>query len=310
MGKTVPARPPRQQAQPRRWRPAQFAAMLARMTTPTSSAPPPPSSDLPAAPVSLERHGAIATLWLARESKRNALDAGLMKAIADALDELAGDASVRVIVLRGKGPVFSSGIDHSLLLQVFGEAKSKPFLHVHHQLQDTFHRMSRLSKPIIAALHGVCVGMALELALAADVRIATADCVLGLPEIAFGIVPDVGGTTRLVRATGEPRARELILTGRLVRAATAERYGLVHDVVADAAALDEAVAERAAMLATHPPVAVGLGKALCQLSAETDAASSYRIEGLVQQTLIGQPELMQQFPAALAFIKKQLESAR
>lgn len=278
------------------------------MTTLTSENP---TGSAPASsPVSLERQGAIATLWLARESKRNALDGALMSAIAAAFDELAEDPSVRVVVLRGKGPVFSSGIDHSLLLQVFNDARSKPFLHVHHQLQDTFHRMARLSKPVIAALHGVCVGMALELALAADVRLATADCVLGLPEIAFGIVPDVGGTTRLVRAVGEPRARELIMSGRLVRAQTAERYGLVHEVAADAAALDALVAERAALFATHPPVAVGLGKALSQLAGETDAASSFRVEGLVQQTLIGQPELMQQFPAALAFIKKQLESAK
>lgn len=278
------------------------------MTTPTSENP---TGSAPASsPVSLERQGAIATLWLARESKRNALDGALMSAIAAAFDELAEDPSVRVVVLRGKGPVFSSGIDHSLLLQVFNDARSKPFLHVHHQLQDTFHRMARLSKPVIAALHGVCVGMALELALAADVRLATADCVLGLPEIAFGIVPDVGGTTRLVRAVGEPRARELIMSGRLVRAQTAERYGLVHEVAADAAALDALVAERAALFATHPPVAVGLGKALSQLAGETDAASSFRVEGLVQQTLIGQPELMQQFPAALAFIKKQLETAK
>ncbi len=278
------------------------------MTTLTSENP---TGSAPASsPVSLERQGAIATLWLARESKRNALDGALMSAIAAAFDELAEDPSVRVVVLRGKGPVFSSGIDHSLLLQVFNDARSKPFLHVHHQLQDTFHRMARLSKPVIAALHGVCVGMALELALAADVRLATADCVLGLPEIAFGIVPDVGGTTRLVRAVGEPRARELIMSGRLVRAQTAERYGLVHEVAADAAALDALVAERAALFATHPPVAVGLGKALSQLAGETDAASSFRVEGLVQQTLIGQPELMQQFPAALAFIKKQLETAK
>src|SRR5438093_555097 len=81
------------------------------------------------------------------------------------------------VILRGKGPVFSSGIDHSLLASVFTATQHSPFLHLHYQLQDVFHRMGRLHQPIIAALHGTCIGMALELALAADIRIASEDCV-------------------------------------------------------------------------------------------------------------------------------------
>jgi enoyl-CoA hydratase/carnithine racemase len=256
--------------------------------------------------IQIERSGPIATLWLDRADKRNALDAEAMKELGAALDEVGADNTVRVVVLRGRGPVFSSGIDHSLLAEVFSATQHAPFLHLHHQLQDTFHRMSRLHQPVIAALHGVCVGMALELALAADIRIASEDCVMGLPEIAFGIVPDVGGTTRLVRAVGEPRARELILTGRLVRAGTAERYGLVHEVVESAAALSRRAIEIAEQMAAHAPAALGLAKTLCQLSVETDAASSFRLEGIVQQALFAQPDLMTRFPAALAFIKAQL----
>jgi enoyl-CoA hydratase/carnithine racemase len=205
--------------------------------------------------------------------------------------------------------VFSSGIDHSLLVEVFSSTQQTPWMHLHHQLQDVFHRMSRLHQPIIAALHGVCAGMALELALAADIRVASEDCILGLPEIAFGLVPDVGGTTRLIRAVGEPRARELILTGRMLKARTAERYGLVHDVVADGAALEARAMQRAEQLVAHPSAALGLAKALSQASAEADAATSFRLEGIVQQTLIMQPDLMAQFPKALAFIKAQMAAA-
>ncbi|MEZ4360276.1 MAG: enoyl-CoA hydratase/isomerase family protein [Kofleriaceae bacterium] len=258
----------------------------------------------------LDRAGAIATLWLDREDKRNALDGALMKALAAALDELAADAEIRVVVLRGKGPVFSSGIDHGLLLEVMRDSQRTPFLHLHHQLQETFHRMSRLQKPVIAALHGVAAGMALELALAADLRVATADCALGLPEVAFGIVPDVGGTTRLVRAVGEPRARDLILTGRLVSGEVAAGYGLVHEVVPDLAALEALVAQRAALLAAHSPAAIGLAKTLCQLAGETDAATSFRVEGIAQQALLAQPDLAARFPEALAFIKAQLAAVR
>ena len=258
----------------------------------------------------LDRSGPLATLWLDRPDKRNALDAATMQELAAALDEIGADRAVRVVLLRGRGPVFSSGIDHGLLMEVVGQAQRSPFLHLHHQLQDVFHRMSRLHQPVIAAVHGVCVGMALELALAADLRLALEDTILGLPEIAFGIVPDVGGTTRLVRAVGEPRARDLILTGRLVRARTAERYGLVHEVAADAAALEHLAQERAAELAAHPPAALGLAKALCQISAEADAATSFRLEGIIQQALLGQPDLAARLPAALAFIKAQLAGAR
>ncbi len=258
--------------------------------------------------VQLDRSGPLATLWLDRPDKRNALDGAMMKELSAALDEIGGDRGVRVVVLRGRGPVFSSGIDHSLLLEVFGATQKSPFLHLHHQLQDVFHRIGRLHQPVIAALHGACVGMALELALAVDIRIATEDCVLGLPEIAFGLVPDVGGTTRLVRAVGEPRARELILTGRMLRARTAERYGLVHDVVAGDA-LEARIASRVEQIATHPETAVALAKSLCQISADADAASSFRIEGIVQQALLGQPDLMTRFPQALAFIKARVADA-
>ncbi|HEY0192979.1 MAG TPA: enoyl-CoA hydratase/isomerase family protein [Kofleriaceae bacterium] len=248
--------------------------------------------------------GPITTIWLDRADKRNALDGAMMRELAAALDQVATDPGARVIVLRGRGPMFSSGIDHQLLIEIMNEAKRVPFQHVHHELQDTFHRMARLAKPVVAAIHGACVGMALELALACDLRLATADAVIGLPEVAFGIVPDVGGTTRLVRAVGEPRARELILTGRLVRARTAERYGLIHDVADDAAGLDALLARRTAQLAAHPPAALAAVKTLTQASADMGTQSSFRLEGVVQSTLMASPEqLAAQFPAALAFIK-------
>jgi enoyl-CoA hydratase/carnithine racemase len=254
----------------------------------------------------LERSGPLATIWLDRADKRNALDAEMMTTITAALDEVGADRDVRVVAIRGRGSVFSSGIDHALLLEVLGATKQTPFLHLHHRLQDTFHRMTRLHQPVIVAMHGVCLGMGLELALAADIRIATEDCTLGLPEIAFGMVPDVGGTTRLVRAVGEPRARELILSGRLVRARTAERYGMVHEVVADAAALERRVNARVAQLAAHPAAALALAKNLTQASADTATATSFRLEGLAQEALLAQPDLATRFEAALAFIKAQL----
>jgi len=257
----------------------------------------------------LERNDAIATLWLDRSDKRNAMDDAMMKELAAAFDAIGADRTVRVVVLRGRGAMFSSGIDHTLLAGVAAASVRSPFLHLHYQLQDVFHRIARLHQPVIAAMHGACIGMALELALAVDIRIASDDCVMGLPEIAFGLVPDVGGTTRLVRAVGEPRARELVLTGRMVKARTAERYGLVHEVVADAAALETRAYARAAELAALPETALALGKALCIAAADVDAATSFRLEGVVQQALLAQPDLTARFPSAVAFIKARVAAA-
>ncbi|HTR52587.1 MAG TPA: enoyl-CoA hydratase/isomerase family protein [Kofleriaceae bacterium] len=251
----------------------------------------------------------MATLWLDRADKRNAMDDAMMKELAAALDAVGADRAVRVVVVRGRGTVFSSGIDHALLAGVAAAIAHTPFLHLHHQLQDVFHRIARLHQPVIAAVHGACIGMALELVLAADLRIASEDCVLGLPEIAFGLVPDVGGTTRLVRAVGEPRARELVLTGRMVKARTAERYGLVHEVAADAAGLDARVRARAEQLAALPPTALALAKTLCQAAADIDSATSFRLEGVVQQALLAQPDLAARFTDAVAFIKARVREA-
>jgi enoyl-CoA hydratase/carnithine racemase len=148
--------------------------------------------------------------------------------------------------------------------------------------------------------------MAFELALACDFRVATADCKVGLPEIAFGIVPDVGGTTRLVRAVGPVKAKELVLLGHLIGAREAQRLGLVTEVADDEADLEARVRALAARLAARAPAALGHAKALVQTSAEIDAQTSYALEGTVQEVLIKQPDLLARFPEALAFIKAEM----
>jgi enoyl-CoA hydratase/carnithine racemase len=256
------------------------------------------------------RDDGVATLLLNRPEKRNALDRALMQAIAEALDSIRDDSAVRVLVLRGGGPVFSSGIDHSLLLEVMQMARTVPLAHLHHDLQEVFHRLERLRKPVIAAMHGACVGMAFELALACDFRIATAECLVGLPEIHFGIVPDVGGTTRLTRAVGPVKAKELVMLGSLVPAREAARLGLITQEADDEADLDARVSALAAQLAALSPAALGHAKALVQQSAEIDARASYQLEGTVQEILLQQPDLAERFPRALQWIREQLRRGR
>jgi enoyl-CoA hydratase/carnithine racemase len=120
----------------------------------------------------------------------------------------------------------------------------------------------------------------------------------------------VGGTTRLHRAVGPTRAKELILTGRLVRGTRAEQLGLVHQVAKDEADLERRAGYLVADLTTHPPLAVGLAKSLCATAAESDAGTSFRLEGVYQQLLMSQPEVLAaQFPKALEFIKARMADA-
>ncbi len=261
-----------------------------------------------AALVEIERQGAVAHLVLNRPERRNALNQGLMDALAQALDEVRDDASVRVVVIRGAGGVFSSGIDHELLMTVFQKSQEVPFRHLHRDLQAVMDRIELMERPVIAAMSRFCVGMALELALACDFRIATQDCVLGLPEVAFGIVPDVGGTTRLVRTVGPQRAKEMVLTGRLVTAAKALQDGLLTEVAEDEDQMNLAATQLAEHMAQFPAVGVGLAKSLVQRAADVDTQTSLRLEGLVQSILLKEPTLGERFPQALQYIKDQIAS--
>ena len=256
--------------------------------------------------VATERSGPTATLWLDRPQKRNALDAELMRSLAAALDAIRDDTSIRAIVLRGRGPMFSSGIDHTLLLEVFEKSRAAPFAHLHADLQGVFDRIERMHRPVVAVLHGACMGMALELALACDLRLATADCILGLPEIAFGILPDVGGTTRLTRLVGPARAKELILTGKAVRARAAAAWGVVNEVASDEADLARRLERLLARLCAHPLTALGHAKQLVATSVDSDVATSLRLEGIFQEVLLAQADLAARFPQAIAFLKNEM----
>ena len=193
----------------------------------------------------------IVTLTLNRPEKRNALNQALLDAFRAALLKVRDDPKVKAIIIDGASDVFSSGIDQSLLMEVFQKSQEVPFRHLHHDLQDTLDMLERTERPTIAVLSKYCVGLGLELALACDFRIATADCVLGLPEIAFGIIPDVGGTTRLVRTVGLQRAKRMILTGQMVTGRRAAQIELA-EVAADLESANAEALSLAEQLASLP----------------------------------------------------------
>ena len=238
------------------------------------------------APVTVRTEGAVALVGLARPEKRNAIDRDTLRALIDAVSAAERDRAVRAVVLYGEGRVFSAGVDFTMLAgDVGGHGERTPFRAQVGEMQALVGRLETIEKPVIAAMHRYVPGLALEVALACDFRIATDDCELGLPEVKLGLVPDVGGTTRLVRTVGYAKAKELILTGRMIAASEALQIGLVTEVAPDGTHVEAAV-RLAEEIAQNAPLAVGLAKRLIDLGASSDPHTFQAMELLVQSVLV------------------------
>jgi len=237
------------------------------------------------APIVTRREDLLLYVGIDRPEKRNALHHDLLLALVDAVLAAEGDRDVRAVVVYGEGPVFSAGVDFGMLTgDVAGEAPRPLRTHVG-EMQAALARLETFEKPVIGALHRYVPGLGLELALAFDLRVATADCELGLPEVRLGLVPDVGGTARLVRTVGYARAKELIMTGRMIGAEEALRIGLVNRVVPAGEHL-AAAAALAREIAANAPLAVGLAKRLVDLGSGADKQTFLGMELLAQSILV------------------------
>jgi enoyl-CoA hydratase/carnithine racemase len=227
-----------------------------------------------------EDRGAVRHIVLNRPEKRNAMNQELLLALGQALRDAAGEPSVHCVVLRGEGPVFSAGVDLTELLSSTGTpGLLRPFRNVFLECANLCEEMA---KPVVCQIHRTCVGGALEVALGCDLRIASSDAQLGLPEVKFGIIPDVGGSTRLPAVVGLGRAKELIMTARTIDAEEAERIGLLNRVVAPEE-LDAATDALVDELLANSHVAVGRAKRVIDASARPTIAQSLEMEVSVQE---------------------------
>ncbi|HEX5308586.1 MAG TPA: enoyl-CoA hydratase/isomerase family protein [Solirubrobacteraceae bacterium] len=227
-----------------------------------------------------EDRGAVRHVVLNRAEKRNAMSQELLQALAAALQAAAYDADVHCVVLRGEGPVFSAGVDLGELMAFAGDpAVLRPFRNVFLQCANLCEEMA---KPVICQIHRTCVGGALEVALGCDLRIASDDSQLGLPEVKFGIIPDVGGSSRLPAVVGVGRAKELIMTGRTIDAHEAERIGLLNRVVAPGE-LEQATQQLVDELLANSPWAVGRAKRVIDASARPALSTTLEMEVAVQE---------------------------
>jgi enoyl-CoA hydratase/carnithine racemase len=226
-----------------------------------------------------EDRGATRHVVLNRPEKRNALNDELILAIRAALEAAAADRDVLCVVVRGAGPLFSSGMD----LAALGALAADPdrLREFRRPILDTWNLLEEMAKPTICQVHGACIGGAMELALACDLRVMAADAYIGIPETRIGLVPDVGGCSRLPAVVGLGRAKELVMTGRMIDGVEAERIGLVNRV-APPDGLDEATGALVAELLTCAPVAVGHAKRVLDAAAKPALAATLEHEVTVQ----------------------------
>jgi enoyl-CoA hydratase/carnithine racemase len=232
--------------------------------------------------VELRREGSACVLVLNRPEKLNAISAAVERELLDALDSEAAHSS-RCLVLSGAGRAFSAGAD----LNEVSRQDPAGIAAYYRETGDVYERVAAFPQPVIAAIHGYCLGGALELALAADFRIADETAVFGLPEVALGILPSSGGTHRLVRIVGPARAKELMLLREQFDAEEALRLGLLTELVEDGKALSRTL-ELAERIAALPPLAVSVAKQAADLLAESSRETGVAIEriayGMLAQT--------------------------
>jgi enoyl-CoA hydratase len=239
--------------------------------------------------LSIERDGHVATLWLDRPEARNALGPAFWNDLPLAMAELSEDRAVRAIVIAARGPHFSVGLDLKAMAGMLtggagdgassgdvsaaenGSAKAhQPSMASRAvtarqgvlRMQSSVSAVAACPKPVIAAIHGYCIGGGVDVASACDIRVASADAVFSVRETKVAIVADLGSLQRLPRIIGKGHVAELAFTGKDISATRAQEIGLVNDVAADAEAALAAARRLAAEIAANSPLAVQGTKAV------------------------------------------------
>ena len=216
---------------------------------------------------SIERDGGVATLWLDSPERRNAMGPEFWADLPRLMDELSDDDSVRAVVITAKGPHFTVGLDLKTMggtvagggggdgpsSQAAGAARLYKDVA---RLQRSISSVADCPKPVIAAVHGYCIGGGVDLITAADIRLCSADAKFSVRETKLAIVADVGTLQRLPRVIAKGHVAELAYTGKDITAERAREIGLVNDVLPDADGLFKAAHEMATEIAANSPLVV------------------------------------------------------
>ena len=225
-----------------------------------------------------ETRGKVGIIRLNRPQALNALNVKLKAELSDAIDKFEADANIGCIVITGSEKAFAAGADiKEMADKTYIEAFMGDFT-------GTWDRAAHARTPVVAAVAGFALGGGCELAMQCDLIIAADNAKFGQPEIKLGIIPGIGGTQRLTRAVGKAKAMDLILTGRMMDAAEAERSGLVARVVPAAQLMDEAMKVAETIAAMSLP-SVFAAKEAINRAFETSLAEGVRFERRVFHSL-------------------------
>ena len=220
----------------------------------------------------VEQTEGVTMIRLNRPEALNALNSQLLGELCGALDAAETDEAVRCVVLTGSDRAFAAGADiKEMSTKTYAEMFKQDFFGA------SARRIEQFRKPIIAAVAGYALGGGCELAMLCDFIIAAESAKFGQPEINLGVAPGIGGTQRLTRFVGKSKAMEMILTGRMMDAAEAERSGLVSRVVPADQLIGEAMAA-AAKIASQSPLAVMMNKELVETAYETTLSTGVAVE--------------------------------
>ena len=249
--------------------------------------------DTPTDRVRIEVSDHVAVVTLTRPDKHNALDAAMFEGIVGAAERCRTEPGLRAVVLHGEGPSFCSGLDVAGLMASGQDGVDAIGDRLREQPPTWFQRAAydwiRVPVPVIAALHGNCLGGGLQIALGADIRIAAPDTRMSVMEVKWGLVPDMSITRTLPRLVGIDVAKELTYTGRVFTGLQGHQLGIVTHVSSDP--LGQA-RELAAEIASRSPDAVRAAKRLFDESWTGSPADTLALEAELQRDLIGSPNQM------------------
>ena len=238
--------------------------------------------------------GAVGIIQFNRPKALNALNSAMVLELNTALDQFESDPAIGAIILTGNEKAFAAGADiREMKDKTFLQVKAENFLH-------DWDHISSITKPIIAAVSGFALGGGCEFALVCDIIIAAENAKFSLPETGLGIIPGAGGTQRLVRAVGKAKAMEMILTGRMIDAAEAERIGMVSLVVPSEKFMHEVMAVAMKVASLSRPVAKAAKQAM-KAAEELPLSSGLKLERELIHSMF---DLHDQKEGMAAFLEK------
>lgn len=263
---------------------------------------------------SVEQQDKVALVRFNRADKANALNQAMWLELQAVMEWADTEPSVRAVVLAGQGRHFCSGIDLAMLMGIQSVIaddcegrKREKLRRLILQLQDTVSSLENCRKPVVAAIHGACLGGGLDIALAADFRFAAADAVFGVREVDIGMVADVGTLQRLPGVVGQGMAREMALTGRDIGAEEALAIRLVNKLLPDADSVLAAALETARLMAAKSPLAVRGSKEMLNYARDHSVADSLNHVATWNAAMLLSEDIQQ---AGMAMMTRQTASFR